>query len=108
MADVEVEPETVAQHGANFANVVGGVLEQCQDAAAQTEGAGLNESYGLLISPLAWPVMSVVTANAKDSLAAAKAFNDALKTALEGVSACYAGVDQAAADDFDKLAEELG
>ena len=108
MSDVEVEPAAVAQHGTNLATAIGGVIDQCQDAASQTEGAGLNESYGLLISPIACPVMSLVTSNAKEALSAAKSFSDALEIALQGVAACYEGVDMAAQEDFQRLAGELG
>lgn len=104
---IEVEPDVLSQHGANLSSAVGGVIAECQEAAKLSEGGGFNESYGIIISPIACPVMETVTGNATDALAAAKAFNDALAMAVEGTAACYAGIDTAIADDFDKLAEEL-
>ncbi|HLU27561.1 MAG TPA: type VII secretion target [Glycomyces sp.] len=104
---IEVDPDALAQHGANLAAAVGGVIDECQEAAKMSEGAGFNESYGVIISPIACPIMEKVTSSATEALAAAKEFNEALAMAVEGTAACYAGVDTAVADEFDKLAEEL-
>ncbi|MCH7229351.1 type VII secretion target [Glycomyces sp. L485] len=104
---IDVEPETLAQHGANIASVVGGVVKECRAAADMAEGGGFNESYGAIISPIAVPAMELVTWNAKSAMDAAIGFNDALAEAVAGTAAVYDSIDSAIAEDFDKIAEAM-
>ncbi|MCC3763922.1 hypothetical protein K3N28_12690 [Glycomyces sp. TRM65418] len=103
----DVEPDALAQHGANLATDVGGVVDDAIEAGRATEGAGFNESYGVIISPIAFPVMEVVTANAMGAMESARSFIDALSQAVAGVAAAYDGVDAAIAEDLNKIAEEI-
>lgn len=106
-AGYDVEPDVLAQHGADLSSGVGGIVDDAIQAGKMTEGAGLNESYGLIISPIAFPVMEVVTANAMGAMESAKSLVDALSQAVAGVAACYDGVDAAIAEDLNKLAQEI-
>lgn len=106
MGGFTVDPATLQAQAAMIEANISSILQECLEAAKHADQDD-DGQLGLLVTPIAWLPLMLLNEQACTSIEATLQLSQGLAQALDGVSQCYAGMDDGIASALDKIAAEV-